>query len=285
MIVSVFEQMLLALPLVAGATVSISLMKLPDLSLESAYLFGAVTAAVIPLGYGSSLAVAVASAMAGGAAVGLVSASMNQLLKIPFLLASIITNGLFHGIVQLVMGSALVSFKERAAPLEVEIPGGEVMILAVIGVGVIIALSALLRSEMGYAFAVYGNNPSFFQHHGVSTRAVVISGVIVADALAGLGGFLFSTSNGFVDLTMGNGVVLLCLTALMLSKIVKPTRCQGIVATLAGLFATFVVQQLLLNAGIDLRYFNAVQAVFILAALTAFGDSRANTSAIDHLGV
>ena len=46
-------------------------------------------------------------------------------------------------------------------------------------------------------------------------------GVILGHGFAGISGFLFAQASGFVDLTMNFGIILLCLTALMVGKLIS----------------------------------------------------------------
>lgn len=81
MILSILEQALIALPLILGAYITLSLLKLPDFSIESAYLFGAVFAYLakdLPFPF------ILGGAMGGGAIVGLFVTFFNQFLRIPF---------------------------------------------------------------------------------------------------------------------------------------------------------------------------------------------------------
>src|SRR5690242_12822688 len=103
MILPILDQALIALPLIIGSYITLSLLKLPDFSIESAYLFGAVMAYV---GADLGTPFTLISAGVGGALVGAIVTTMNQYLKLPFLLAAIITNGLFHGIAQFVLGTS-----------------------------------------------------------------------------------------------------------------------------------------------------------------------------------
>lgn len=279
------ELLLLSLPLVLGAYLSFSLMKLPDLSIESAYLFGAVAAISmqdLPLPEGGlGILILIGASLLGGALVGVVSSALNQLFRLPYLLAAIITNGLFHGLTQFTLGQPLLSFR-----LSMD-GGSELSFLLLVGVVLCLILLIVLRSQLGVSFAIYGNNPQFFTSHGISTRFVVMAGVCLADACAGLGGYLFAQSNGFVDLSMGYGVVLFCLTSLMLGKVVIPTAKPSLATPLVGVIFALVIQQLLLNLGLDLKYFNAFQALFLVVALLILNRKKQFSiqQLTDHLGV
>src|SRR5690242_12094738 len=103
----VFEFSLLYMPLLFGVYLSFSLMKTPDLSIETAYLFGALFAFFtvqylheypLPVLFFAALG----SSMVGGACVGMTSSMITQYGKIPHLLSAIITFGLYHGVFQLI---------------------------------------------------------------------------------------------------------------------------------------------------------------------------------------
>lgn len=273
MILSILEQALIALPLIIGAYFTLSLLKLPDFSIESAYLFGAVTAFLTK---DFPLPIVILSAITGGMIVGFLVSLLNQVLRIPFLLAAIVINGLFHGMTQFLLGTSVKSF-QMTLPLQ------EMTLIVWISVILLFILSFVVRSQLGYSWAIFGNNPHFFHHHYISGRYVVFSGVMVAHGCAGISGFLFAQTNGFVDLTMNFGIILLCLTALMIGKLLISNRRPNLLIPLIGIATFFIIQQSLLRMGLNLKYFNAFQAIFILLILSI--GHRKNTMTLDHLGV
>lgn len=272
MIYSILEQSLIALPLIMGAYLTLSLLKLPDFSIESAYLFGAVTAFLaqdLPLSF------VILSAILGGMIVGTIVSFLNQILRIPFLLAGIVSNGIFHGLTQYLLGTSVISFQLTFPIQDFTLPTSIALILLVI-------LGFSIRSQLGYCLSIYGNNPQFFRNHLISGRYVVFFGVIVGHGCAGISGFLFAQSNGFVDLTMNFGVILLCLTAIMIGKLVIHLRQPNLFVPLVGVVAFFLIQQSLLRIGLNLKYFNTFQAILILIILY-FGHRK--QISFDQLGV
>lgn len=273
MITSIFEQSLIALPLVLGAYVTLSLLKLPDFSIESAYLFGAVAAYLardLPLPY-----VIIGSAL-GGMLVGFTVSTLNQCLHIPYLLAAIATNGLFHGLAQYLLGGAMKSLRVSSSLPEYALTG-------LVTMAVFSMMFLVLRGQLGYSFAIYGNNPCFFENHNISSRYIVFSGVAVAHSLAGMSGLLFAQSNGLVDVTMNYGIILLCLTALMIGKLSVRKLTPNILVPFIGVVAYFMMQQTLLRVGLNLTYFNAFQALCIIGIYLS--GHRKHTFTFDHLGV
>lgn len=273
MIDAITHQVLLALPLILGAYISLSLLKLPDFSLESAYLFGAVSAY---LAKEMPLPLILVSAIGGGMVVGSTVAIFSQILRLPFLLSAIITNGIYHGFIQYLLGTSMKSFS-----LSLPIP--EYTLFAIVSAILLVLAASLGRSQLGYSWAIYGNNPQFFQHNGLRGSYVASSGIILAHGYAGISGFLFAQANGFVDLTMNFGIILLCLTALILGKLFLKAPRPNFLIPVLGILAFFMIQQGLLRVGLNLKYFNAFQALCILLVL--YCGHKKQTLTMDHLGV
>src|ERR1700722_18242534 len=138
------EQFLLHVPLLCGSYISLSLMKVPDLSLESAFVSGAIAGAlVLPLcGLLTpfmQLIVVVGASLAGGAVVGATSSSITQFGRLPHLLASIITFGIFYGVNQLGAGS-YISLSAYTNPLIRESNPRHPELLMLIGIGTLCSL-------------------------------------------------------------------------------------------------------------------------------------------------
>jgi len=288
----IIEQSLLHLPLMLGAYISFSLVKVPDLSIESAYVVGAIFGSYalgIPnLPIGAMLVAIILASLMGGALVGLISSLLTQKGKFPHLLSSIVTFGLFHGINQFI-SPVYVSLSATRNPLTIfdgmpQHP--ELPMLLLIGCMVTCSIFFLFRTQIGYSYAVYGNNPQFFGNYGISTSCVFITGIMLANALAGISGYIFAQSNNFIELTMGLGKALLCITALILGKaIVRSKKPFSIGIPVVGTAAYFALQQLLLKVGFNLKYFTAVQALLVLCILFYTYRNRPQRSLNDNLGV
>ena len=144
----------------------------------------------------------------------------------------------------------------------------ELPLLVLIGCIITTLMYLLFKTQIGYAYAVYGNNSQFFKNYGISTSFVFITGVMIANGLAGISGYMFAQSNNFFELNMGLGKALLCITALILGKgFVRIKKPFSIVVPLVGTGAYFSLQQLLLKIGFNLKYFTAVQALLVLCIL------------------
>ncbi len=264
------EHTLLYAPLILGAYFVIGLMKIPNLSIESAMLIGALAGSfattAMPGGPLASLVIGLAAAFVAGSTVGLAAGLLNAYGRLSHLLCSIVIVGFAHGASLLVLGGSHKSLTNHAAlnmlsfiPAHPTLP-----ILLLTGVGAILCMAYLLKTRLGITCAFYGDNAQFLASHKISTTYSVCAGLAIANALAGISGFLVAQNNGFIDTSMAHGIPLLCITALMLGKTVNPTKATiSAVQPLIGIACYFVVQSCLLHIGIDLHYFQLVQAVVL----------------------
>ncbi len=159
--------------------------------------------------------------------------------------------------------------------------------LGIISVIIVLICFLLFKTQLGISFAVYGNNPSFFHHYGISTAYIIGAGLVVSNMLAGLSGYLVAQTSSFVDINAGNGIVLFCLTALILSKtILSSKKIVTILIPIVGLVIYCLIQQLLLKIGFNLKYFTMIQSIIVLLLLVyKYRGKTVQELLGDHLGV
>lgn len=289
----ILEQSCLHIPIMVGAYISFSLLKVPDLAIESAYIVGALCAVYMlksttmlpaPL----ALMIVVGASFIGGAFVGGVSSVLTKKGRFPHLLSNLVTFGLFHGINQF-FSPVYVSLSNIRNPLTMmmywpQYP--DIVMLVGIAALLVLGVAFILKTQIGYSYAVYGNNPLFFKNYGISTSLVFISGVMIANGLAGVGGYLFVQSNNFLELNMSLGKALLCITSLILGKaLVGTKRPIALSIPIVGTFAYFALQQILLKFGFNLKYFTAIQALIVMLVLLYAYRKNPQQLLHDNLGV
>lgn len=286
----ILNEISLYIPLILGAYISLGMMKLPNLGVEIAYLFGAIVTAKIlrVMGGSSSLfssLTVLALGMLSGAFTALVNAGIVHFIKLPFLLSAIIVMGLFHGVAQYLLGGGGISLHGCSTMFDLfsSFPYSEFGLLFCINGLVILFGYYLFHSQLGYAFAIYGNNPHFFSAYSISKTYVFMSGIMMSNALAGLSGALIAQKTGFADITMSGGILLFCLTVLILGKITSKKPFSLKIPVLGIIFYCILEHSLLL-IGIPLHYFTTIQACIVLLVLALYFKKNVHHG-IDHLGV
>lgn len=298
----VIEYACMCFPLVLGSYCTFSLMKIPDLSMEAAYVCGSIIGArTLILTNHWPLALCfptvILASIIGGMLVGLTSSLLTHKAKFPHLLSSILTSGVFHGMNQFFLGTSNVSLNHKRNLMGLLAPIGDhvealsfirrhpelpefiiaFILLAILG-------RYFFRTQLGTSLAVYGNNPRFFENYGISTQFVFICGVLLSNGLAGMAGFFDAQSSGFVDINMGAMRALFCITSIILGKtLVSPRKPYSIWVSIVGSFTYFIIIQLLLKVHFNLKYFTMVQSLIVASILIVkYQKSRTRTN---HLGV
>lgn len=274
LILIILEQFLMYIPLMMGSYISFNLLAVPDFSIESAYLIGAICAIkILPLLITAPLVIqliiACIIACITGSISGLFSGTLTKYLRLNHALSAIITLGLFQGASYFLLGGGHMSLNNYNNPLElltIFTRSPELIALLFVIAIFILALRATIFTQLGYCLAAYGYNNRFFSNYGISSNFIFITGLMLSNACAGLSGFLVTQSNGYIDASMGFGLPLLCLSTLMLGSLLVPThKVINLKLPLIGLLAYLFLQQMLLKAGFTSIYFSAAQALIILA--------------------
>ena len=193
----IIEQSLLYIPIVLGAYGIFSIMRIPALCLESAFLIGAITGVMVHEMSGLSpvmgLLLGSIGAAVGGLLVGGCMGTLMQYGKFSPLLSAILTIGIFQSCAYFLLGSShkivggtynpFLSFPFSIAGYPALIAIGLLSIL------VLVIMKLFFATELGMSCVFYGNNPAFCDTYKISTSFVVIVGLMIMHALAGISGY------------------------------------------------------------------------------------------------
>ncbi len=260
---------------------SFRILDFPDLTIDGSFPLGAAVCAVMIIN-GFDPFLATAMAFFAGALAGLVTAFLHLRLKIMNLLASILTMIALYSINLRIMGRpniALITEETILTPFEGHgIPGYYLkpIIAAVIVFIVALLVARFLNSDYGLAMRSTGANQKMARAQGIDTNKTTYIGMALSNALVGLAGALFAQMNGFADITIGTGTIVIGLAALIAGEALFPTRGM-LLAALACIFGSVVYRiaiALALNAdsiGLEPSDLNLVTALLVTIALVLPG--------------
>ncbi|KKJ76407.1 ABC transporter permease [Kiloniella litopenaei] len=260
---------------------SFRILDFPDLTIDGSFPLGAaVCATMIVSGYNPLLATVIAF-LAGGMS-GVVTAFLNLRFKILNLLASILTMIALYSINLRIMGRpnvAIITEETILTPFEGQgLPGYYLkpIIAAVIVFVVALIVARFLNSDYGLAMRSTGANQKMARAQGIDTNKTTYIGMALSNALVGLAGALFAQMNGFADITIGTGTIVIGLAALIAGEAIFSTRGM-LMAVLACIFGSIVYRiaiGLALNAdsiGLEPSDLNLVTALLVTIALVLPG--------------
>jgi len=135
------------------------------------------------------------------------------------------------------------------------------------------AVSWLLKTDFGLAMRATGNNVQMIRALGVNTDRMKITGLALSNGLTALSGFFITQVQGFADINMGIGIVILGLGSVMIGEIsLQRLRVHNITWHLLAVIGGSIVFRLILafalSIGIDAMYLKLVVAVFVLIVVS-----------------
>ena len=262
-----------------------------DLTAEGSYGVGAAVAGVLLI-RGAHPLVATAGGAAAGALAGCVTGLLRVYLGVPLLLAGIVTStGLYSVILYLMHGGDLSLASRRTLVSIADGIGGKLVggngELELLGTSVsasnwmgllltlvvVASVAWLLRlffsTALGLSIRASGNNRLMARAQGVDVGMSLILALAISNGLIGLSGAIFAQFIGFVNISLGIGILVTGLASLMIGEVLFGRR--GIGRPIAAAIAGAVIYRLLvaaaLRAGLDPNGLKLVTAVFVLIAL------------------
>lgn len=243
--------------LALGVFISFRILDFPDLTVEGSFPAGAATAAAIvtaaarngaasngALAPGSSWLsaavpiIAILAGFAAGGLAGFATSLVHHKLKVPPLLAGIVTMTGFYSINLRILGGKPNLPLIRNNPLlqgarnwlGSSIPQDLALLAAaLIAALVVVALLDLFfHTEMGIAMGALGDNEAAVIQVGVNPSSLRSLGIVLANGLAGLSGAFAASYQGFADVNFGAGIVAAGLASVMLGELVLRSQFIGL---------------------------------------------------------
>jgi putative ABC transport system permease protein len=258
-----------------GVYITFRILNIADLSVEGSITMGAAIAAkAITQGMDPYLATLLA--LFGGMAAGFVTGLLHTKLKIPALLAGILTMIALYSINLRIMEKANIPLLRLDTVYTVLQNLGMNRMYAVIGIGFLFvaAVVALLYwffgTEIGCAIRATGNNPDMVRAQGINTNTTKILGLVLSNGLVALSGGLIAQYQSFADIQMGVGSIVIGLASVIIGEVLfgKNSFMSRLVSLVLGSVTYRIIIAFVLKLGMpanDLKLFTAITVAIALA--------------------
>ena len=276
LLVPTVAQGLLWAVMALGVYVTFRVLDIADLTVEGSFPLGAAAAAsLLAAGYGPLAAVA-AAAVAGMLA-GVITGILHTKMKIPALLAGILTMIALYSVNLRIMGKANLSLLgvDTTFSLARDILGlNSAETTFVVGLAATVLIGLFLYwffgTEIGAAIRATGFNQQMIRAQGVDTNVTIILGLLLSNALVAISGALVAQSNGFADVGMGTGTIVIGLASVIIGEVLFGTRSfkNCMISVILGSIVYRIVIALVLQMGMppnDLKLFTSVLVAFALS--------------------
>lgn len=274
MIVSSIGQGLLWAVLGVALFLTFRILNFPDMTVEGSFPLGASTA-VAMIAHGIDPFIATIAAFLVGTIAGLITGLLYTKGKIPILLSGILVMTATLSINLRIMGSANISLLNQKSIFSIKILQHlpkyfdsvflGLVIIAVITAGLIF----FLQTELGQAFIATGDNPNMAQSIGIQTDRMTIMGLMLSNGLIAFGGAVIAQNNGYADINMGIGIIVIALASIIIGEVVfgELTLNERLVTVIVGSILYRLVLLAVLRLGFSTNDINLISAIVLAAAM------------------
>ena len=268
-----------------GIYVTYKILDIADLTVDGSLCTGGATC-VILLVNGCPMWLALICSIFVGMLAGLITGILITKLKIPAILAGILTQLALYSINLHIMGFGTTSFSKSNLPISVdkynlivssryvrELSLRNPIIVVILFVAIVIAiLYWFFGTELGCSIRATGANQFMARSQGINTDKTKVIGLVISNSLVALTGALLSQYQGFADINMGRGAIVIGLAAVIIGeqifdKVFKNFALK-LFACVLGAIIYYLVIQFVLKLGLstdDLKMLTAIVVAIFLA--------------------
>ena len=234
---------------------------------------------------GAPIGLAMACSVLAGMLAGLVTGLLHTACGIPAILSGILTQLALYSVNLRLMGWGTGAGKANL-PVSVDKYGllvyaryvrelalnNPLIPLAVFVAAVIAALYWFFGTELGCSLRATGSNGNMARAQGINTNLCKVLGLMVSNALVALAGALLAQYQGFADVNMGRGAIVIGLAAVIIGEVLFSKVFRNfalkLLACAVGAVIYYIVIQFVLRLGLstdDLKLLTALVVALFLA--------------------
>jgi putative ABC transport system permease protein len=256
-----------------GVFISMKIFNIPDITTDGSYTLGASVTAIL-LSHHYPLLYVMFASMVMGSLAGMLTAFIHTKLKIDALLAGILVMTGLYSINLIILGRSNIPLIGTSSIFNLfsffsnDLYNNLIIGLAFI-VALVLLLTYILKTDFGIAMRATGSSESMTKALGINNNKMKIIGLAMANALTALSGFLVAQNQGFSDINMGIGIVIVGLGSVLIGNAlktwlnIKSITGQLVLVVLGSLIFQMVLA-VTLASGVDPNLLKLVTAIFVL---------------------
>ena len=257
-----------------GVYLTFRILDIADLTVDGSLGTGGAVCIMLMLS-GQNVWVAMAGATAAGMAAGLATGILHTFMGIPAILAGILTQLGLYSINLKTMGKANQAINVDKYDLLVslrfirKVPfyKNTILIVAIAIILLIVVLYWFFGTELGCSLRATGCNDKMARAQGINTDFNRVLGLMISNGLVALSGAMLCQYQGFADINMGRGAIVIGLAAVIIGEAIfgKVFRNFGfkLLAVALGSIIYYLVLQVVIWLGIDTDLLKLLSAVVV----------------------
>lgn len=251
---------------------SFRVLNIADMTTDGAFTLGCAVSATVAVA-GHPL-LAFPAAMMAGACAGSVTAMLQTRLRIPSILAGIITNTGLYTVNLAVMGfSSNVNMMKTPTLFTLVQPAlgrfFKLIPAALLAVLIAILLVLFLRTRLGLSIRATGDNPDMVRASSINTAFTTTVGLCISNSLTALSGAVLAQYQKTADINLGTGMVIIGLASLIIGETIMPkgkTWMKALGAVLGSIIYRFIIA-IALRLDLPSECLKLISAVIVALAI------------------
>ena len=263
-----------------GVYITFRILDIADLTVDGTLCTGGAVCIMMMLS-GHNVWVSMLAATGAGLLAGLATGIFHTFMGIPAILAGILTQLSLYSVNLKIMGKAnqainvdkfnlLVSLRRVKG---VALTQNTLFIVAIMIVILIAVLYWFFGTELGCSLRATGCNPSMSRAQGINTDRNKVLGLMLSNGLVALAGALLTQYQGFADINMGRGSIVIGLAAVIIGEAIFSRIFRNfalkLLSVVFGSILYYLVLQVVIWMGIDTDLLKMLSAL-VVALFLAF---------------
>ena len=263
-----------------GVYITFRILDIADLTVDGTLCTGGAVCIMMMLS-GHNVWVSMLAATGAGLLAGLATGIFHTFMGIPAILAGILTQLSLYSVNLKIMGKAnqainvdkfnlLVSLRRVKG---VALTQNTLFIVAIMIIILIAVLYWFFGTELGCSLRATGCNPSMSRAQGINTDRNKVLGLMLSNGLVALAGALLTQYQGFADINMGRGSIVIGLAAVIIGEAIFSRIFRNfalkLLSVVFGSILYYLVLQVVIWMGIDTDLLKMLSAL-VVALFLAF---------------
>ena len=261
-----------------GVYITYKILDVADLTVDGTMCTGGAVFIMLTM-HGAPMAAALLGAFIAGMLAGLATGLFHTFCGIPAILAGILTQLALYSVNLRIMGQAnqpisfrnyalLVSSRNvKAMTLENPILIGAIFCAAIVAV-----LYWFFGTELGSSLRATGANPSMARAQGIDTNFTKVLGLMLSNGLVALSSALLAQYQGFADVNMGRGAIVIGLAAVIIGEVLLSKIFRNfallLVSVIVGSILYYVVYNVVIWLGLNTDDMKLITALIVAVFLS-----------------
>ena len=263
-----------------GVYITFRILDIADLTVDGTLCTGGAVCIMMMLS-GHNVWVSMLAATGAGLLAGLATGIFHTFMGIPAILAGILTQLSLYSVNLKIMGKAnqainvdkfnlLVSLRRVKG---VALTQNTLFIVAIMIIILIAVLYWFFGTELGCSLRATGCNPSMSRAQGINTDRNKVLGLMLSNGLVALSGALLTQYQGFADINMGRGSIVIGLAAVIIGEAIFSRIFRNfalkLLSVVFGSILYYLVLHIVIWMGIDTDLLKMLSAL-VVALFLAF---------------